>query len=86
MGATKAHDSADEQIRAEAKAKPSDPSLSEKPSREEVLDAPAVDPASGETEKKRKHEGETAEEKAERKRKKEEKKAKKEARKSKGEA
>jgi H/ACA ribonucleoprotein complex subunit 4 len=70
-------DDAEEQIRAEAKGLPSDPSLSEKPSKSEVLAAPAIDPANGEVDRKRKHEGETAEEKAERKKKKAEKKAKK---------
>ena len=47
------------------------------------MTAPTVDPSNGEPEKKRKHEGETAEERAERKKKKAEKKAK---RQSKGEA
>ncbi|GAB7347926.1 hypothetical protein MBLNU459_g5441t1 [Dothideomycetes sp. NU459] len=69
--------------------------LKETTTREEVLAAPAVAPTNGEadasmedvtaapSDKKRKREGETAEEKAERKKKKKEKKEKKEKRKSK---
>lgn len=69
---------------------------SDKTSREDVLSAPAVNPAEGAdasmddapagTDKKRKREGESAEEKAERKKKKAEKKEKKEKRKSKSKA
>jgi H/ACA ribonucleoprotein complex subunit 4 len=76
----------EDKIQAEAKAKPSDPALSEKPSTEEVLDASAVSPTNGESDKKRKHEGESAEEKAERKKRKEEKKAKKAAKAAKAES
>jgi len=57
---------------------------SDRTSREDVLNAPAVAPIEEEkVDKKRKREGETAEEKAERKKKKAEKKEKKEKRKSK---
>lgn len=77
-------DGGEEKIRAEAKQIPSDDDVAEKPSGDDVLSLPPVNSAngSGEPEKKRKHEGETPEERAERKRKKEEKKAAKAAKKA----